>query len=281
MKSALESIKKRISIRTYAPTPVDEQTQTRLEKSFKKNKIGPFGNGVRFKLLDLSKVTEEELRQLGTYGVIKRAKLYILAAVNEGEKTMEDLGYCLEMVIMEATALGLGTCWLAGTFRRSRFAGQMNLSEKELLPAITPVGYAADSISMVERIMRFASRARKRKPWSELFYQADGNSPLLEEEAGSYREVLEAVRMGPSASNRQPWRIVQEEGGLYRLYLAENVKYNRVLGKIRIQNIDMGIAMCHFELAAKETGHAGNWQKPVRIKELPNLAHIADWVPKG
>ncbi|OPL10531.1 MAG: hypothetical protein AVO34_10725 [Firmicutes bacterium ML8_F2] len=42
-----------------------------------------------------------------------------------------------------------------------------------------------------------------------------------------------------------------------RLYLQENKPYNRFLGKIRIQNIDMGIAMCHFALVAEEQNLPG------------------------
>ena len=32
-------------------------------------------------------------------------------------------------------------------------------------------------------------------------------------------------------------------------------------GEIRLQEVDMGIALCHFELAAAELGVAGSWQQ--------------------
>jgi nitroreductase len=280
MMNTLESIKNRTSVRTYSSKRLDAAIKTTLQALCQENRQGPFGVSVRLELLDLHTLPPEELRRFGTYGVIKGGSLYILAAVKDEPGAMEDVGYCLEKVILKATAMGLGTCWLAGTFRRSNFAGQMQLTEAELLPAITPVGYAAEKSSMVEKAMRYGARANRRKPWEELFFHADGKTPLSQEDAGTYRDALEAVRLGPSASNRQPWRFVKENEELYRLYLAESPRYNRILGKIRIQNIDMGIAMCHFQLAAEEIGAKGHWQPPAPSRELSGLQHIADWKPK-
>ena len=278
MKNAIASINTRTSVRTYSTKPVDAEVKATLQALCRENQRGPFGVTVRLQLLDLGTLPREELRRLGTYGVIKGASLYILAAVKDEPRAMEDLGFCLEKVILEATAMGLGTCWLAGTFRRSSFARQMQLTAADLLPAITPVGYATAKPSIVEKAMRFGAKANRRKPWAELFFGADGKTPLPQEDAGRYRDALESVRRGPSASNRQPWRFVRENEGLYRLYLAESPRYNRVLGRIRIQNIDMGIAMCHFQLAAEEIGIKGHWQPPALDRQLSGLHHIADWV---
>lgn len=280
---AVEAIRKRISVRSYQDKPVDDQLRKELEDYSSSFDSGPFGAEVRFRLLDLKPLGRDEMRRLGTYGVIKGASLYILGAIKEGPGALEDLGYCLEKIILKATTLGLGTCWLAGTFKRSAFAEKMDLAEDELLPAITPVGYPKQGISTADKMLRFSAGSKKRKPWVELFFHADGKTPLKESEAGEYREALEAVRMGPSASNRQPWRIIKGNSNLYHLFLKENKIYNRILGKIRIQNIDMGIAMCHFEMAAQEQGLAGYWDvsnsgsSPDIPPDTPGLQHIATW----
>lgn len=281
MKEAMEVIKKRISVRSYAAIPLDEALKEKLQSILEDNKIGPFGNMVRFRLLDFDTVGRTELRSLGTYGVIKGARLFILAAVKKRKRNMEDLGFCMEKIILEATALGLGTCWLGGTFRRSRFAVRIDLADDELLPAITPVGYPAEEIALSDRMLRYGAGSHRRKSWHELFFASDGNTPLAEEETGEYREPLEAVRLGPSASNRQPWRVLRDEAGFYHLYLKENMLYNRALGKIRIQNIDMGIAMCHFALAAEETGLDGSWKEVTPNPNVQGLNYIATWVHAG
>lgn len=209
--------------------------------------------------------------------MIRGGKYFLLGAVEEGPRAMEDLGYTMEKIILKATSLGLGTCWLAGTFKRSAFAEKMGLAENELLPAVAPVGYAAVKKSTLDKMMRMSAASRKRKPWTELFFKEDSKTPLTEKEAGEFNQVLEAVRIGPSASNRQPWRIIREGIEKYHLYLEENKIYNRMMGKIRIQNIDMGIAMCHFELAARELGLPGSWRVGLQDPGKSSMQYLASW----
>ncbi len=277
MYNALDVINRRISVRSYSDKELEESLRDELDKICSNPGLGPFGVSVRFKILDMEPLGKAELKSLGTYGVIKGASLYILAAVKEGPGALDDTGYLLEKIILTATAADLGTCWLGGTFRRAAFASRMNLSPGEMLPAITPVGYPANQISATDSLMRFGARSSKRKPWEELFFSADGHTPLGFKEIGDYRDALEAVRLGPSASNRQPWRIVMPEPGTFSLYLKENKIYNRIMGKIRIQRLDMGIAMCHFELAARDQGLPGRWLTDLPSRQLPGLTHIATW----
>jgi len=59
------------------------------------------------------------------------------------------------------------------------------------------------------------------------------------------------VRIAPSASNKQPWRIVKIEGA-WHFFLERTKGYGdgiifKLLKLADIQRLDMGIAMCHFE----------------------------------
>ena len=278
MNKALDVISRRTSVRSYNDRTVDESLRDELEKICANPGQGPFGAAVRFKILNMDPLEKADLKTLGTYGIIKGARLYILAAVEEGPGALDDTGYLLEKIILRATAAGLGTCWLGGTFRRAAFASRMNLSPEEMLPAITPVGYPANHISATDSMVRFGARSSKRKPWEELFFAGDGHTPLSVKDAGDYRDALEAVRLGPSASNRQPWRIVMSDPGTFDLHLKENKIYNRIMGKIRIQRLDMGIAMCHFELVARDNELPGRWQTDLPAKQLPGLTYVATWV---
>lgn len=275
---AYETIQERISVRSYSDRPLEENILQKIEEDMESLGSGPFGTTPRFKILDLEPLGKKEMKRFGTYGFIKGARLYILGAVKDNPGAMEDLGYCMEKVILKATSLGLGTCWLGGTFKRAAFARKMDLAADELLPAITPVGYPGDEQNPVDRLARLAAKSKKRKPWSELFFGPGGERPLTESEAGDYREALEALRLGPSASNRQPWRIARDEKGRFHLYLKENKLYNRLMGKIRLQNLDMGIAMCHFALTANEQGIPGSWRPETSAPKLSSLQYIASWV---
>ena len=191
---------------------------------------------------------------------------------------MEDFGYCMEKNILFATSLGLGTCWLGGTLNRSTFLEKMNAAEDELLPAATPIGYAEDNKTLKDRFIRLAVGAKNRKPPEELFFDHSNKTPLDLNSLGLYSKVLDAVRIAPSASNKQPWRIIKGSGNKYHLYMKEDAAYNAAFKNIKIQNLDMGIAMCHFELAAIELGLKGEWTIEKPVLESGDLKYIVSWV---
>ena len=275
--NVMETIKLRKSVRRYADKTVGDSVKNELTDYIQGIGSGPFGTTPRFQLLDLEPLKNKELRSLGTYGFIRGARLYLLGAIDDQQGAHEDLGFCLENIILKATSLGLGTCWLGGTFKRAAFANRINLASNELLPAITPVGWPEEKISTADSLIRFMEGSKKRKPWSALFLKGDGDTALSEAEANEYKDVLEAVRMGPSASNRQPWRIIKDGSDKFHFYMKENIMINRIISKVRLQNIDMGIAMSHFEMTARAKGLPGGWimKEPPFI--CPGLKYIATW----
>ena len=116
---------------------------------------------------------------------------------------------------------------------------------------------------MIERIIRRGALADRRLDWETLFFHREFGQPLTPEQAGHYAIPLEMVRLGPSASNKQPWRIVADSRG-WHFYLQRTSGYregllNRMFTQADMQRIDMGIAMCHFELTALEHGMQGHW----------------------
>jgi hypothetical protein len=275
----IETIQKRVSCRTFDGRPIDGKARDTLREFLRSNTRGPFGNPLRFELIDLTETERAELKSLGTYGVIKGASLFIAGAVAKGPRAMEDYGYGMERNILFATALGLGTCWLGGTLNRSGFARKIGLSAEEFMPAISPVGCTASNRSLTDRAFRFMAKSDKRKPWQELFFDERPGNPLVKDKAGAGGQALESVRVGPSASNRQPWRIVRE-GQSWHFFLARTPGYDKMLGEIRLQEVDMGIALCHFELASAELGIAGSWQQANPGFDADMWEYIVSWATK-
>lgn len=249
MDNATDLIKKRISVRTYASAPEKEKLDS-LARFTENNKGNPFGAQVRLTLLE-----SEFTPHLGTYGFIKGAKVFLAGCVKKGGRDLEGFGFEFERAILFATSLGLGTCWVGGLFTRGAFSDALQ-SEGEYLPAISPVGYAASKKSIIERAVAAGARARMRKDFQELFYDGQWGRPAGTQ--GTLRECLEMVRLAPSASNKQPWRAILTESGVH-FYLKPDKAYagNALFG-YSIQRIDMGIAACHFYLAAKESGLNGD-----------------------
>lgn len=275
--SIVETIKSRVSCRSYGNRPVEADKIAKLAAGLKLNTDGPFGAHVRFELLNFDMMDIGEFKGLGTYGVIRGARQFIVGAVKDQPGAMEDYGYAMERNILLATAMGLGTCWLGGTFNRTGFAKKINAVADELLPAVTPVGYPGDSRSFIDRVFRFSAGSDNRKPFEELFFEGNIDTALTEESAGRYAASLECVRIGPSASNKQPWRIIKD-GDRFHFYVKRTPGYDIYFGPIKLQSIDMGIAMCHFELPSREAGLNGRWMARDPQVKSGNMEYVASWV---
>ena len=240
---------------------------------------GPFGGQVRLKLLEAFDYEEAGIK-LGTYGVITGAQNFIAGAVEKSEHAMEDFGFRFEEAVLITTDLGLETCWLGGTLTRGAFEQALDAGPNEVVPAVSPLGYARERRSMMDSMIRFMASSKKRKPFGELFFDECFGKSLTRECAGRYADVLEMVRLGPSASNRQPWRVVKD-GGVNRFHFyQQRLRGYKKFSAVDLQSIDMGISMCHFELSARELELKGHWEfEAPRCGSLPErTSYIASWV---
>jgi hypothetical protein len=280
-------VRQRRSCRRYQERPIAEETRRALAEALARSRTGPFGGQARFALLAATAGDSAALKGLGTYGFIKGATGFIVGAIRRGHGDLEDYGWLMEGAILAATDLGLGTCWLGGTFTKSSFAKKIALAEGELIPAVAAVGYAVEEGFSRDRIRRMAG-ANFRLPPEKLFFDAAFGVPLSRADAGAYAGALEMVRWAPSASNRQPWRIVRTAAG-WHFYLARTKGYGKgtfiftVLKIADLQRVDMGIAMCHFELAAREAGLGGAWvtDDPEIVPPPMGAEYMATWRPLG
>jgi nitroreductase len=278
-----ELIQRRRSCRSYQPRAVAATVQTALAKLLAAEDQGPLGTRARLCLIAAAKDDRASLKGLGTYGFIKNPPGFIVGAVEHGPKALEDYGYLVETAILRATELGLGTCWLGGTFSKSSFARRIALGQDEIMPAVVAVGYGVESAASRDRIRRLV-QAKSRLPVEDIFFSGDFARPLTKDGAGLFTDVLDAVRWAPSASNKQPWRIMRDDGG-WHFYLERTKGYGKgsllfaFLRLADLQRVDLGIAMCHFELAARAVGLTGAWFVAEPTINAGGRAYIATWRP--
>lgn len=282
-RSIIESIQKRYSCRAYKRQPIEDDTLQKLRDFIASLQPAPFGSKARFDLVAATADDQKALHGLGTYGFIKNAPAYIIGAMVPSAHDLEDFGYLFERIILYATSLGLGTCWLGGTFTKSRFAEKIGLKENEQMPAVVAIGEIADPNRKRKGLVSQVATAHKRLPWQELFHNYTMGVPLLPNEAGKYAVPLEMVRLSPSASNKQPWRIVSFNNA-WRFYLQRTPGYRddlikRILQLCDLQRVDLGIAMCHFEWTAKELDLPGMWQVEefLEQKTHPLGEYLVSW----
>ena len=279
-----EIIQERYSCRSYEERPIAGEARHRLSEIAASVGTGPFGTSPRFELVAATSEDRAALRGLGTYGFIKGAMGFIVGATRQPERGTEDYGYLMELIILHATDLGLGTCWLGGSFTKSSFADKIGAVDDEVVPAVAAVGYIADRPRALDSVMRRAVGSDRRLPWQDLFFEGSLGTPLPREDDGAYAVPLEMLRLGPSASNKQPWRVVKT-GDTWHFYLTRTRGYGqgrfmRNWSSGDMQRLDMGIAMCHFEQTARELGLQGKWvMSEPEIGELDELTEYTDsWV---
>jgi hypothetical protein len=277
-KLIIALIELRDSKRDFSGQPIDAEAVKKIIETTDDAGEPPFGSGLEFKFISNS--TLSETQRIGTYGMIKGASSFIAGKVRSGKHDLEDFGYAFEKIILKMTDLGLDTCWLGGSFKKEEFTGLMDLKPDEIIPAVTPVGVATGRTTLKEKILRFVIGAKKRKPWNEMFFNGQFNDPLSKKECGEYVVPLEMVRLGPSAGNKQPWRIIKD-GGYFHFFIERSPSYQALLKNLGVdlQRIDMGIAMCHFELTCRELKLKGCWKESdtSKITTMTNSEYLVSW----
>ncbi len=238
----LKLIKARRSVRTFDRQPLSSEHLEKLN-AYIKTIANPYEIPVEFLLLEKEK-----------YGlsspVITGETMYAVAKVKAIPHSEEAFGYSFERFVLYARSLGIGTTWIGGTIKRAAFESAVQLGSDERMYCVSPLGYPAKKMSLKETAMRLGVKADQRKPSEDLFFEHDF-STVLHPDSDRIRNALEAVRLAPSAVNKQPWRIVKC-GSTFHFYEKHNKGYSgEKTGDM--QKIDMGIVLCHFMLIAGGT----------------------------
>ncbi|MFN8254558.1 MAG: nitroreductase family protein [Bacteroidales bacterium] len=272
-----ELIQIRKSHRTFIKKDLPPRIQEKINQLLAENNTGPFGNLLKFNLIQKEFSENGQKVKIGTYGFISGAKYFIVGEVENKPYGFEDYGFALEKIILLLTSMELGTCWLGGTFNRKMLYGLMQSGDDIIIPAITPVGFVARSKTIRERIIRRVANANQRLTWDLLFFNHDFYTPLTENDASRYALPLEMVRLAPSASNKQPWRILKKNNA-FHFFLKRTPGYRNAFKVVDLQRVDIGIAMAHFELVCQDSGLNGKWENlKSEWENFENPEYIISW----
>jgi nitroreductase len=251
-----KAIEARKSTRTFQKEPLSSVDIEKISGYLNRpeNLVGPFGYQFEFELLIESE--ERDKDQIGTYGFIKNPQGYILGSSIIETKSLFDYAFVLENIVLYLTTIGVGTCWLGGRFRKQEAISQLSYTENKIIPAITPIGYPQEKPRLKERMIRNVLQARKRKPEEQLFYYEAFGQPLGDR-AEEFRQALHYVRIGPSAQNKQPWRLVFDNNLTKVHFYVTNPLADNPLYMCEPQFLDIGIAYNHFKTGLDEVGISG------------------------
>jgi hypothetical protein len=242
---------------------------TKIVNSYRKIK-GPFGNDFDF-TFNINSSKTPNGQKIGTYGLIKNVPAFVGGVSKNTMECIIDFGYVFENLLLALTSKGYDTCWLGGTFRRKEYREQ--LLENEIIPAISPVGHRAKRRALVDIALRKASSGNNRLSSNILFKQYQNGLPIDLMHKSSINTCLELVKLGPSASNKQPWRLYVDENTIH-FYIERTNKYPPVSLGYDIQALDIGIALSHFSVGLNHFEKTFSYHKFDNVKTFNNQEYI-------
>ena len=216
----LEAMKQRHSVRAYTDRPIEGETLAALRSEI--DTCNAEGN------LHMQLVLDEP-EAFGTgifkYGQFKGVRNYLCFVGPDDEALDEKVGYYGERVILRAQQLGLNSCWVALTFNKRKARYELAPGEKLALVASIGYGQTQGTVRKSKSIKDVSSAPADAPEW--------------------FAQGVAAALLAPTAINQQKFRFeyLRPEGDGKPRVRATTKRGTQA-------RVDLGIAKCHFELAA-------------------------------
>ena len=214
----------RKSIRKFEPGPLDEGTLGVLWE-----RIG--------QVVALFPDVAYEMRILSCkeVGASIKAPHYLVFYAEAKEERYFQCGFVMQQMDLTLCEMGLGSCWVG--------MGKpiADLREIDGKSAVMVLAFGQG----IGPLQRTNSQEFRRKP--------------LEKVSNLTDRRMEAVRVAPSSMNSQPWFFHGEEDGTVQVFANRHPFIGFITGKLN--QADVGIALCHFHLVAESMGQTVTYEK--------------------
>lgn len=270
-------IKDRRSVREYKDKKVDKHLLEDLLMDLNNKRGLKEDIELDFQLIEDGEDAYEKLDGLvGYFGKVIKAPhyLYILSEAKDGY--LENAGYFGESIVLRATELGLGTCWIEVSENIDKAKDALNIKKEGELVGLLAIGHPkkenkvsgifsnkAKSISPLTEfgypnidIKYSDAPVSERKSIEDIVYLKQWERRITAEELENrgMADVFYYMRLAPSWGNRQPWKFIID-GEKVVLAVARDEKISE-----KVARIEAGIAMLYFELMSHEMGILGGWK---------------------
>ena len=222
MKSDLfEMITKRKSIRKYDLAPLEEGTILEIKAFIKE--LEPLYKDIK---TEISIVSNEGVN---VYLPVKSPHYLVMTSENK-EGYLTNVGYMLQQMDLFLSSRGIGSCYVGMAQPTKEVKKTFTLEYVIVLAFGKPL----------ESLHRASVSEFKRKPLGEI-------TNII-----GMGELLEPVRLAPSATNSQPWYFSVDKNKINIYCFKAN--FIKAIAYGKMNKIDMGIALCHLSLAAANSG---------------------------
>lgn len=214
---------KRKSIRNFDLTSLDDDVFTEVSEHL--NDLKPMYDEI-----------EVELKIIKPDGVktrmMKKAPYYIAIFSEAKEGYLTNIGFMLQQMDLFLSYKGLASCWQGIPSPKKEVLNNSNLE----FVIFIAFGKPEDPKSLHRTdVSQF-----KRKSLREITDITGAD------------ELLEAARIAPSATNSQPWFFTGDENLIHAYSIKPGFIKSLMIKKYI--SIDLGIALCHLQVAAEHFG---------------------------
>ena len=148
--------------------------------------------------------------------------LALVGKANDSDR-MEKEGYFGELFVLEATSMGIGTCWVASSFGKDK--SKAVVADDEVLDLGIVFGIAEPKLSIKEKMIRKVL------------------APNYDAAPEWFQAGVDAAMKSPSTKNTMPFAFTYEGT---EAYVHATTDHECVM-------VDLGIAKLHFEVGAGGT----------------------------
>lgn len=238
----LELLQSRHSVRSFNEDPVPQAVLNKLKATV--TMINTHQQGIKFQVITNDPEPFKAFSK--SYGSFTNPKNYLAAVVDTAvDDVYERAGYFAEQFVIKAVELGLGTCFVGGTYNSGKVKAQLRAGEKVIF--IVLFGYPLGKEKFLAKLTMKVAHRKTMTP--EDFFVPKGEAAQAMTDYPFLKFGLEGVACAPSSLNKRPARIFVD-------------KDKGVCAKVDDPNpsnlVDLGIAKFNFNYATTTECQWGN-----------------------
>lgn len=202
MNITLDLLRQRHSVRSFSMEPLTNDVINTIKSEI--TFINSHESGLNFQLCLNDSAPFEGFAR--SYGAFRNVNNYLVALIDPSfDHAYERAGYFAEQFVIKCTELGIGTCFVGGTFSREHIATRSEVYEK--IPFVIALGYPEEEKTTIVAKMSRSLMHIKKKTLRDFY---DGDDFEYQNAVAKFPwliSALEAIECAPSALNKQPIRL--------------------------------------------------------------------------
>jgi nitroreductase len=224
--------------------------------------------------------------QLTVWPTVNASEFLVAIAPLEYDKlAVIDVGRSLQRIVVDATRMGLGTCWIGpGADHASilQHLGDRFDPDQDHIICVCAVGYGSWFVPMFIRVFN-ARFSRRRLPLSKLFFADPAMVTPLDVDGppfDRFGRTFEVCQWAPSSYNGQTTRgvAVTDDGSLKRIDFYQSIE-SKYYGPVAA-----GIWCANWEIGCEASGLEGRFAVVPEAElgaDVPDLVagYDVSWVP--